>query len=361
MKLRPLVAVSATLALVSLSGCQEADAKGPAAAAPAAAPLAQAVKLVAARSVQAAAREEVTGQLYPAKGLQLGFEVGGRLATVKVKKGQRVKEGDVLAQLNSEIADAQVSGAEAALQAAEAAATMARDLADRQATLKGQGSVSELQSRTSAAQAAQAEAQVLAARAQLSQARAARRRHDLRAPFAGTVIDAPEQVGATVAPGTSLFTLEQVDSLLLKTTVAEGVRGQLKVGSKVRVEAASGGVSSDEATVRTVLPSADAATRRVPVELVVPNADGRFVANTLARASLNLGEPRQALLVPATALSSSGGDHVFVVDQEKARRVAVQVLERRAREVVVQAQEPLTQVIDYPSVGVTDGARVSVK
>jgi multidrug efflux pump subunit AcrA (membrane-fusion protein) len=120
-------------------------------------------------------------------------------------------------------------------------------------------------------------------------------------------------------------------------------------------------VSSDEATVRTVLPSADAATRRVPVELVVPNADGRFLANTLARATLALGEAREAQLLPATALSSSGGDHVFVVEQEKARRIAVQVLERRAREVVVQAERPLTQVIDYPAVGVTDGARVSVK
>ena len=364
-KLRPLVVTAAALSLsvLALYGCKEAGASGsaPAEAAAATPSAAQAVKLVAAKSVQAAAREEVTGQLYPAKALQLGFEVGGRLQVVRVKKGQRVKEGEVLAQLNSEIADAQVAGAEAALKAAQAGATMAVDLAERQAKLQGQGSVSDLQSRTSAAQAEQAQAQVLAARAQLAQARAARRRHDLRAPFSGTVIDAPEQVGATVAPGTPLFTLEQVDSLLLKTTVAEGVRGGLEVGAKVHVAAASGGVSSDEATVRTVLPSADAATRRVPVELVVPNADGRFLANTLARATLALGKPREAQLLPASALSSSGGDHVYVVEQGKARRVAVQVLERRARELVVQADEALTQVIDHPAMGVTDGARVSVK
>ena len=319
------------------------------------------MKLAAIRSVQAAAREEVTGQLYPAKALQLGFEVGGRLQVVRVKKGQRVKEGEVLAQLNSEISDAQVAGAEAALQAAQAAATMAVDLAERQAKLQGQGSVSDLQSRTSAAQAAQAEAQVLAAKAQAAQARAARRRHDLRAPFSGTVIDAPEQVGATVAPGSPLFTLEQVDSLLLKTTVSESVRSGLEVGAKVHVAAASGGASSDEASLRTVLPSADAATRRVPVELVVPNADGRFLANTLARATLPLGKPREARLLPASALSSSGGDHVYVVEQDKARRVPVQVLERRAREVVVHAAEPLDQVIDHPTTGITDGMRVSVK
>jgi hypothetical protein len=41
--------------------------------------------------------------------------------------------------------------------------------------------------------------------------------------------------------------------------------------------------------------------------------------------------------------------------------VPVQVLERRAREVVVHAAEPLDQVIDHPTTGITDGMRVSVK
>jgi RND family efflux transporter MFP subunit len=357
---RALVAVGVATAALSLSACQKADASS-APVPVATAEAAPTVKVVAPRTVQAAPSEQVTGTLFPAQGLQVGFEVGGRLAAVKVAKGQVVKKGDVLAQLDSEISDAQVAGAEAAVAAAEAAAAMASDVAARNVKLQREGGVSDLQNRSTAATAAQAQAQVLAAKAQLAQARAARRRHELRAPFAGTIIDAPEQTGATVGPGSPLFTLERLDTLLLKTTVAEALRSRLKPGVKVRVESIGARASSEEAVVRNVLPSADPATRRVPVELSVPNADGRFVAHTLARAVLPMGDTQAAQVLPGTALSSNNGDHVWVVTSGELRRVDVQVLERRDREVVVLAPTPLESVVEYPTPGLSQGTRVSVK
>lgn len=355
------VAVGATAAALLLSGCGKADAAAPKAPEAAAAP-GPSVRLIESKSVKATPTEQVTGSLYPAQALQVGFEVGGRLDVVRVKKGQVVKKGDVIAQLNTEISDAQVAQAEAAVAAAEAGATMAADVAARNAKLKAEGNVSELQNLTSATTEQQAKAQLLAAQAQLAQARAARRRHDLKAPFTATVIDAPEQTGATVGPGTPLFTLEALDTLVLKTTVAESARLSLKVGSRVRVESIGTTLVADDATVRNILPSADAATRRIPVEIAVPNANGRFVAHTLARAVLQLGDTGEAQVVPASALSSTNGDHVFVVDAVGAvKRVEVTVLERSAREVVVRAAAPLAKVVDYPTPDLTDGTRVSVK
>lgn len=352
-------ALVATAAVLSLSGCEKAGAAAPQAAAPVPVPL---VRLVESQTVRATPTEQVTGTLFPAQALHVGFEVGGRLEAVRVRKGQVVKKGDVLAQLDTEIADAQVAQAEAAVAAAKAGAAMAADIVQRNAQLQAEGNISEVQIRSSATSEAQAQAQLLAAQAQLAQARAARRRHVLLAPFAGTVIDAPEQTGATVGPGTPLFSLENLDTLLLKTTVAESARASLKPGTRVRVESVGGGASTDEATVRTILPSADPATRRVPVEVAVPNADGRFVAHTLARAVLPLGEVGEGKVVPASAVSSTNGDHVFVVDGSGAvRRVDVTVLERRAHEVVVRAAAPLDKVIDSPTPGLTEGARVSVK
>jgi RND family efflux transporter MFP subunit len=281
---------------------------------------------------------------------------------VLVKKGQAVKKGQVLATLNVEISDAQVAQAEAAVAAAEAGAAMAEDVAARNAKMQEAGSVSDLQNRSVATTARQAKAQLLASQAQLAQARAARRRHELKAPFAGTIIDAPDQVGATVAPGVPLFNLEALDTLILKTTVAQPARTNLKQGSKVRVDAIGGTASSADAVVSVILPSADPATRRIPVEIAVPNADGRFVAHTLARAVLAMGEQQQVQVLPASALSSANGDHVYVVSPAgEVRRVEVQVIERRAREVVVKAATPLDKVIDYPTAGIQDGARVSVK
>jgi membrane fusion protein (multidrug efflux system) len=358
---RALATTVALGAALSLSACGKAEAAetAPAAGAAASVPV---VKLTESRAAQATPSEEVTGTLYPSQALQVGFEVGGRLESVAAKKGQVVKKGQVLGVLNTELADAQVAQAEAAVAAAEAAAAIAEDVASRTSKIQEAGGVSELQGRTSTTTAQQAKAQVLAAKAQLAQARAARRRHELKAPFAGTLIDAPEQVGATVAPGVPLFTLESLETLVLKTTVAQPVRGALKPGSKVRVEAVGAGASSDAATVSLVLPSADPTTRRLPVEIAVPNADGRFVAHTLAKAVLTLGDVQDVQLLPVSAISSANGDHVYVVSSSgEVRRVDVQIIERRAREVLVKAATALDKVVDYPATTLKDGSRVSVK
>ena len=214
-----------------------------------------AVNLAPVKSVKSAPREEITGALQPAKGLSIGFEVGGRLARILVKKGAPVGEGQVIAQLDPELADAQMLQAEAAVKAAEAQSALAADTAHRQTQLQQSGSVSEWQGKSASSQATAAAAQLQAARAQLAQARVARRRHDLKAPFSGVLIDAPDQVGATVVSGGTLFTLEQLDPLVLKLTVSDAARSVLKLGTRVHVQAVSGGAASDEAWVRAVIPS----------------------------------------------------------------------------------------------------------
>ena len=345
--------------LVAAAVNAQARAKPPVAEASAPAP---AVQLVEVKQVQSLLREEITGTLQPARQLQLGFEVSGRLAKLSLGKGAQVREGQLIAQLDPEIADAQVLQAEAAVKAAEAQSAQAADTARRQAELQQKGTISEWQGKSSASQATAAAAQLQVARAQLAQARAARRRHDLPAPFAGTLIEQPDQIGATVAPGKELFTLEQLDPLVLKLTVPETARGSLRVGTKVRIEAVGGGAQTEEAVVRAVIPSADAATRRIPVEIVVPNADARFTAHTLARAVLPLGKPEPALSVPASALASAGGDHVYsVADSGEVKRIPVQVVDRGAREVIVKSPEPLARVVDYPAVDLAEGTKVSVR
>jgi membrane fusion protein (multidrug efflux system) len=164
-----------------------------------------------------------------------------------------------------------------------------------------------------------------------------------------------------VATGLPMFTLEQLDPLVLKLTVSDSAREVLKVGARVHVEAVGSGLSTDDAWVRAVIPSADAATRRIPVEMVVPNKGQRFTAHTLARAVLPMGSVEDAISVPSSALSSQGGDHVYVVAGESVKRVPVQVLERGAQQVLLKATQPMEQVVNYPAPDLADGARVSVK
>jgi multidrug efflux pump subunit AcrA (membrane-fusion protein) len=176
------------------------------------------------------------------------------------------------------------------------------------------------------------------------------------------VVDAPDNTGGMVGPGMPVFILMQLDPLVLKVTVPEKVRDSIKAGLKVRVEATGSGAATDDAVVKVVLPSADPQTRRVPLEITVPNTDGRFVANTLAKVTISLGEPKQAIVIPSTALGTSGGEHVFSVDESGAlRRVPVKVMERGNTTVTVTAGTPVTQVVDYPTSALVDGTKVTLR
>lgn len=318
------------------------------------------LRLVKAREVRSSSKETVTGQLFPSRMLPLGFEVGGRLASSKVQKGDVVKAGQPLGSLDTEIVDAQVAQAEAGVAQAEAVASLALDVAARNEKLKAEGSVSDVQNRQADVNAKQAQAGLALAKAQLAQARAGRRRHDLKALFQGTVVDAPDTVGGMVGPGTPVYIVMQLDPLVVKVTIPEGLRGSVKPGLKVRVEAVGGAAVSDDAVVKVVIPSADPQTRRVPVEVTVPNAKGEFVANTLARVVLPVGEARNAYVVTSTALGSTGGDHVYAVAADGTlKKIFVSIVERRAGEVVVSSPEALDQIVDYPTTALVEGTKVT--
>lgn len=320
------------------------------------------VRLVSVKAVESAAQETATGTLSPRRMLQLGFEVGGRLKESRVTKGDVVREGQVLGVLDTEVSDAQLAQAEAGVLAAEAAAALASDVAGRQEELGAQGTISQVAQITASTQAKQAQAQLKSAKAGLAQARAGRNKHELKAPFAGTLIDAPEQVGGMVGPGAPVYVLHQLHPLILKTTIPETLRDALVPGQKVRVESVGGTSSTDEATIRLLLPVADAQTRRIPIEIFVPNLNRAFVANTMARVRFPLGKPKTGYRVPNSAMSYSGGEHVFEVDgQNTLRRIDVQVLERSGSEVTVQSPKPLTQLVDLPTGAFSDGMPVKVK
>ena len=324
------------------------------------APAAPKLKVVHAVEAHSTSKETITGSLFASKTLPLGFELGGRLVQSNVTKGQVVKAGQLLGALDQEIVDSQVAQAEAGVLAAEAAAGLASDVAGRTEKLKSEGSVSDVQSKQTGMQAKASEAQLLQAKAGLAQAKAAKRRHTLFAPAGGTLVDAPDQVGTMVGPGMPVFILQQLDPLILKATIPENVRAMVRPGLKVHVESVGAPVSTDDATVKVVIPSADPATRRIPVEITVPNTDSRFVANTLARATLPIGESRVSYVIPATALGSAGGEHVFSVDaQGVLKRVPVTVVDRNPREVTVVPAEPIHDVVDYPTSALVDGTKVT--
>ncbi len=280
------------------------------------------VRVVRPTAAEAAPVIVLTGNLEPAQSADLAFEVPGRVARVDVALGQLVEEGDVLVALDRSSVGAQSAQSAAAIRVAEASAEMARDRVQMLEPLVSRGTMPERELTTARQQLAIAEAQLSQARAGRRQVAASSADHVLRAPFDGVVTQVPSGVGVAANPGVSLVRIEDLTSLRLRTTVNRRELEALRVGVPVAIEG-----TDVQGTVATVVRSLDAATRRAPVEVSVPNEGEQLVANAFVRGRVTLGAPRPVLRLPSSCVRPDGtvllvGEGSRVVVREVSAEIA---------------------------------------
>src|SRR5690606_4117345 len=150
------------------------------------------------------------GTLVPMRQVDLAFKASGRIASLNVKVGQFVKQGEVLARLETVEAQAQLEAAEAQVRAAEAQLALASDAEQRTTGMVDAGALPEATGVQVEKQKALAAAQLDAAKAQLSLARANLANHTLVAPFSGVVTRVPSGTGAMAAAGMPMFHIADV-------------------------------------------------------------------------------------------------------------------------------------------------------
>jgi RND family efflux transporter MFP subunit len=365
---RPRVALVPALALALACGrgqaARPAPAPPPASAASATAPgqpAPAATRLVAPERVRHAPKVTVTGTLVARQSAPLGPNVGGTLMRVLVKRGQEVRQGTLLLSLDDGVALAARRQAEAGVAAARAQLALAEDGLARVERLRREEGASEAQLFQAQSQRELAQAQLAAAEAQLEMARVNLAHHHLTAPFAGVVTRIPDGVGITVGQGTPLVAMASTRLLVLQTSLTQEEAAELRPGVRVTVTVAATGAQTSEGVVSVVVPAVDPGTNRVPVEIEVPNADGRFFANAFARAELPRGEPRDAWRVPAAALVQRvGGYAVWVAGKDaKARALPVRLLAEEGATAVVQtdggAWPEGLRVVEAPPLGIVEG------
>jgi RND family efflux transporter MFP subunit len=346
------------LLLAAACGRKEAEPR-PAPSAPAA------VRLVAPGKARFTPRVEATGVLKAREASLLAFPIAGTLRTVPVRRGQVVAQGATLAVLDADVARAAVAQAEAGLAAARAQARLGQDGFERSQRLRAQESISESQFVQSEGQRDLAAAQARAADAALRQAQVNLDKHSLVAPFGGVITRVPDGTGIAVGAGQVVVGLEAVQVLVLDTTLTQDEAAALRAGQPVEVVVAETGARAQGATVRLVLPSADPATGRVPVEVAVPNADGRLLPHAFARATFPAGADRDAWKVPVAALVQRGGAHaVWVAGPDgRARPLPVKLLDQSASDAIVDpgpgGWPAGLRVLASPPLGIAEGAAVA--
>jgi len=281
-------------------------------------------QLVSGENMPWQPRIALTGTLLPVRDAALGFKGMGRLVKVHVKVGDRVKAGQLLAELDASDLRAQLGVAHAQVNTAEVQHMFAKDNEDRMRKLYDRKAVSEAQWTAEHQRSELSRVQLEAARAQVEVARAAFEGAELLAPFAGTVVEAPSAAGSVVTPGGVLFRLQDTSSLKLSATLSAADASFAKLGARVELVDEASGTPPRSGRITAVMPAVDSQTRRLPIVAEFANeGDRTLLANVFVRATLLPSAPIDVLKLPATAIRAGSQDEVAVVDDGHLRIVRI--------------------------------------
>lgn len=247
----------------------------------------------------------LSGRLSAERTAQLRPQVGGTVLAVRVRAGERVAAGQVLAVIDTTVLADQLRSARLGLRSAELGAETARRNLERSRELFQAGAIAERDVEGARTQAAQADALLEDARARVAAATQQLGHATVRAPFGGVVSEFPVSVGDVVqaGPGAGGPIAVVVDPavLELEAAVPAANLAALKPGAPVEFTVAAHPGRVFAGAVARVNPSVDPTTGQVRLYVRVPNADGTLAAGLFAEGRVAL-EIAQGLAVPVGAL-----------------------------------------------------------
>jgi membrane fusion protein (multidrug efflux system) len=253
-----------------------------------------------------AAREEwpstltAIGTVAAVRGVTVAADLPGIVDRIAFDSGQAVREGDVLAVLDTRQERAQLA-------AAEAQRDLARVSFDRISGLLKERVVSQAEFDKASADQRQAAARV-------GEIGAAIDRKTIRAPFSGVLGIRHVNLGQYLSGGDALVTLQSLDPIYVNFGVPQQAMAQVRAGRAVRVTSDDRSEFNRQGRITAIDSVVDESTRNVQAQATFANTDARLRPGMFVQAEVVVGAASALVSLPASAISYAPyGDSVFVV------------------------------------------------
>ncbi|MCX7325997.1 MAG: efflux RND transporter periplasmic adaptor subunit [Hyphomicrobiales bacterium] len=280
----------------------------------------------------------LVGTVRPRIESDLGFRIGGKVAARLVQTGERVRAGQILAQLDAVDLGLQREQAEAEVTAARASLAQADAEDKRIATLRREGwSTASAFDRQRAA-VEEARSRLSRAERTLSLSSNSLDYAALRADADGVITAALIEPGQVVAQGQTAFRLARLDSREAVVSVPEALIDRVR-SARASVALWSEPGKTFNATLREMSPSADPATRTYQARFTIDNPPTDLEFGLTATVTVSDRENEQVARLPLSSLFNQGtGPSVYVVNPADGALTLkpVDVLGYEARDVLIR-------------------------
>ena len=237
--------------------------------------------------------------------------------------GSRVKEGDLLATIDTPEIDQELNQTRAAREQIVAQLDLARISAERWENLRKSDSVSAQEADQQTSGYKQAQANLAAADANVRRLQQLESFKKVYAPFSGVITKRNVDPGALInagagAAGRELFDIARVDPLRVYTSVPQAYAPYIKVGGNTTVTLQEFPGQKFTARIARTAESIDPNTRTLLTEVDVPNKDGRLLPGSFGEVHFAVGSNVNKVTVPVNAmLFRSEGPRLAVIGDDK--------------------------------------------
>ena len=344
------------LSLLVLTACKKSDSADNQKAPPA--PPVK-VDLVTAEEATTPEVLVLTGTIAANYRAEVTADTQGKVVGVRVERGQRVKMGDPVVQLDVRSAALSQREAQANLQNAQAQKSLAEQECKRAQELLDKGAITRSEYDRQSTQCTTALQSVSAAQARAEMISKSVSDGIVRAPFAGIVSERSVSPGEWVAPGRALFTLVDDNPLRMELSVPEVAVRAIQKGQKVTLTAVSQPGKTYSATV-TRVGAEIGKTRSLIVEATLdPQPD--LVPGMFAEAHVNIGSKKLPVLPADSVVKHDKTWHILVAVKGELEDRIVQIGEPPApgQVSIVQGLKAGEKVVKKVTDQTVDGLKVT--
>ena len=304
-----------------------------------------------------AENRQYTGTTQPQQTVAWRSQTEGVLLNLSVKIGDRVNQGQVIGRLDdrllateiagetaelnalqSELAQAriQVKNAEIKLEEARIQLEQAKSDARRYQELASTGLIAQQQAESyqtaakvaqkavlTAQEAVRLEAEAVAVEqgriasqeAAIAESQQRQTYSQILAPISGVVTAKNSEPGSLIRPGEEVVTIGDFSQIKINLPLSELDLDEVEVGQQVNIKLDAFGDRTFTGRVNRIAPTTNAASRQIPVEIILDNRDNQIKGGLLARVSFT-SVANKSIVVPESAIiAEDGANYIFTIAQ----------------------------------------------